>query len=254
MGKHSRALPTQDQVVVIPPNADRGQDMVLAPVNTPPGESRGSKFKSFFKRSKKDKIILSEKDARILAQVKRRAKILDTGLNLGVAKVGLDPIIGLVPVLGDAVTMFLAMQVIYTAQKADIPKSLTQKMLFNVAVDFGLGLVPVLGDFADFVFKANDRNAKLFEEFLYERAAAQAAEREAQEARGVHLATPRAAAGTGSNVPPPPPIRSPAPTHSQNQYNHNNAADSSSGRGFFGGRSHNDQTVIQMDQRTVPVK
>ena len=45
-----------------------------------------------------------------------------------------------------------------------------------------MGLVPVIGDIADFLFKANARNAKLFEDYLYERAAVRAAEAEAEAA------------------------------------------------------------------------
>ncbi|KAG0370511.1 hypothetical protein BGZ54_006026 [Gamsiella multidivaricata] len=223
----SRHYPTQqqEQIVVVPPNPSINQDMVLAPL---PAEPRGSKFKNFFKRDKKARIVLSERDARILAQVKRRAKILDTGVNLGFARFGLDPIIGLVPVLGDAATMFLALQVVYTAQKADIPKSLTQRMLFNVALDFGIGLVPVLGDIGDFLFKANDKNAKLFEQFLYERAATEAAEAEAAAARN-RVATPSAAATAAPG------------TH----HHHNNTASTS--KGFFGrfGGGHHDQQQQQ---------
>ncbi|KAG0280172.1 hypothetical protein BGZ96_001654 [Linnemannia gamsii] len=169
-------------VVAIPPN--RNQEMVLVPEER---ESKGSKFKSFFTGGKKKaKIVLSPRDAEILAQVKRRAKVLDTAIDLGVAKIGLDPILGLIPIAGDAITLAIAMRLIHTAQKADIPKSLTHQMLFNVMLDFGMGLVPVVGDIADFLFKANQRNAKLFEDFLYERAAAQAAEAEQQAATKAH--------------------------------------------------------------------
>jgi len=63
-------------------------------VNVPAQESTGSKLKSFFRRDKKAKTVLSERDARVLEQVKRRAKVLDTGVDLGCAKIGLDPIIG----------------------------------------------------------------------------------------------------------------------------------------------------------------
>jgi len=150
-------------------------------------ESQSSRFKSFFTGGKKkNQIVLSARDAEILAQVKKRAKVLDTAINLGFAKFGLDPILGLIPVAGDAITLMIAMRLIHTAQKADIPKSLTQKMLFNVALDFGMGLVPVVGDIADFLFKANQKNAKLFEDFLYERAAQQAAEAERQAAANFH--------------------------------------------------------------------
>jgi hypothetical protein len=76
-------------VVNIPPNATIDQEVVLERE-----QRKGSKFKSFFSRNKKAKVVLSERDAEILRQVKRRAKILDTGLNLGCARIGLDPIIG----------------------------------------------------------------------------------------------------------------------------------------------------------------
>lgn len=45
---------------------------------------------------------------------------------------------GLIPVAGDAITLVMAMNLIRTAQQADIPKELTTKMLFNVAIDFGV--------------------------------------------------------------------------------------------------------------------
>ncbi|KAG0325522.1 hypothetical protein BGZ99_000576 [Dissophora globulifera] len=178
----------QDQVVVIP-------------AQTPKRE------KSKWKFWKKDevKVVLSERDAEILAQVKRRAKILDTGLSFGCGRVGLDPILGLVPFAGDLITLLLAMRLIYTAQKANIPKWLTQKMVFNVAIDFAMGMVPILGDIGDFFFKANDRNAKLFEAYLYERAAAAADKEVVTEQANVQIPPPppvrgHTGAGTGSNV------------------------------------------------------
>ncbi|KAI1320455.1 hypothetical protein EDD11_000840 [Mortierella claussenii] len=223
----------QSYVVAVPPDPAHNQDMVLVREEQ---ESRGSKLKGFFKRSNKKKITLSSRDAQILAQVKTRAKVLDTGLNLGFAKIGIDPIIGLVPVAGDAITMMLALRLIHTAQKADIPKSLTQRMLFNVALDFGIGLVPVIGDFGDFLFKANDKNAKLFEAYLYERAAAQAAEVEAAAASRARLATPPTAAA---------PV---APNYNTNK--------SSQGFSFFGRGHHQDRhqpqhTAVEMGSVAV---
>ncbi|KAG0277922.1 hypothetical protein BGZ95_005075 [Linnemannia exigua] len=178
-----------------------GQEIVLVPEQR---ESKSSKLKSFFTGGKKKaKTVLSARDAEILAQVKRRAKVLDTAIDLGVAKIGLDPILGLIPIAGDAITMMIALRLIHTAQKADIPKSLTQKMLMNVALDFGMGLIPLVGDVADFLFKANQRNAKLFEEFLYERAANQAAEAEAaaatQRNHQIHQQQQAAAAHAAAN-------------------------------------------------------
>ncbi|KAF9911175.1 hypothetical protein BX616_010646 [Lobosporangium transversale] len=178
----------QEFVVTVPPNQDTNQVSI------------GSRIKKFFKADDKKNIMLSQRDSDVLAKVKRRAKVLDTGLDLGVAKIGIDPILGLVPVAGDAITMFLALRLIHTAQEADIPKSLTQRMLLNVAIDFGLGLVPVLGDIGDFLFKANDKNAKLFEEFIYERAAKQAAQQAAAAAAVANLAVPAVASQSNTTT------------------------------------------------------
>ncbi len=54
-----------------------------------------------------------------------------------------------------------------------LPQMLRARMMFNVALDFGLGLVPVLGDLADAVFRANTRNAWLLEVYLTKKAEAQ---------------------------------------------------------------------------------
>ncbi|KAF9106514.1 hypothetical protein BGX29_009326 [Mortierella sp. GBA35] len=216
-------------VVAIPPDRAHGQEMVLVPEER---KSKGSKFKSFFTGGKKkNKIVLSARDAEILAQVKKRAKVLDTAIDLGVAKIGLDPILGLIPIAGDAITMAIALRLIHTAQKADIPKSLTQKMLFNVALDFGMGLIPLVGDVADFLFKANQRNAILFEEFLYERAAAQAAEAEAAAAAAAATALAQqqaAAAANGTHLPQQQQQQQPAK------------------KGWFSRGTDKDQTVVEM--------
>ncbi|KAF9583435.1 hypothetical protein BGW38_009486 [Lunasporangiospora selenospora] len=179
----------QDHVIDIPPENHHRHHRRQS------SASSGNKFMNMFRSNKKAKVMLSERDAEILASVKRRAKILDTGINLGVVRIGLDPILGLIPVAGDFVTLLMALRLVHTAQKADIPKELTAKMMANIVIDFGSGLVPVIGDVFDFLFKANDRNAKLFEEYLYKRAAAQQADAE------------RAAAAAAAAATRPPPAR-----------------------------------------------
>lgn len=65
--------------------------------------------------------------------------------------------------------------VVQTCQKIDggLPATLRARMMFNVVLDFGLGLVPFLGDIADAVFRANTRNAWLLEMYLTKKAEAQ---------------------------------------------------------------------------------
>lgn len=62
----------------------------------------------------------------------------------------------------------MALMVVKTCQKIDggLPATLRARMMFNIALDFGLGLIPLLGDIADAVFRANTRNAWLLEMYL----------------------------------------------------------------------------------------
>ncbi|CAG8538552.1 9534_t:CDS:2 [Gigaspora rosea] len=94
---------------------------------------------------------LTDKEARILKKVKKRAELLDIGLC-------------------DFMTTYLSLMLIKLAMQVDLPRHVIMQMTFNVFVDFMLGLVPVLGDFIDFLYMANIRNAILLEEFLVDRA------------------------------------------------------------------------------------
>jgi hypothetical protein len=78
------------------------------------------------------------------------------------SRVGLDPIVGLVPILGDVVTSIVAAWIVLEAARFRLPGVVLVRMCINVAVDFVFGLVPFLGDAFDLVFKANTRNLELF--------------------------------------------------------------------------------------------
>lgn len=78
------------------------------------------------------------------------------------SRVGLDPIIGLVPFLGDIVTSLVAMWIVVEAARFKLPTVVLARMIVNAGVDFLFGLVPFLGDAFDLVYKANTRNLELF--------------------------------------------------------------------------------------------
>lgn len=63
--------------------------------------------------------------------------------------------------------------VLRTCQQVEggLPATVKSKMLFNIILDFGIGLVPFLGDIADALFRANTRNAVELEKFLREKGA-----------------------------------------------------------------------------------
>jgi hypothetical protein len=83
-------------------------------------------------------------------------------------RVGLDPILGLLPGLGDLVSPLFTAGILWQARELGIPKVVQLRMIFNVAIDTVVGLVPVLGDLFDFAWKANDMNMALLERHAHE--------------------------------------------------------------------------------------
>jgi hypothetical protein len=77
-------------------------------------------------------------------------------------KVGLDPIIGLIPIAGDAVAALVGAWVILEAARFGIPRIVLARMVLNLSVDLAIGLIPLIGDLTDFVFTSNSRNLDLF--------------------------------------------------------------------------------------------
>ncbi len=81
-------------------------------------------------------------------------------------KIGLEPIIGLVPVAGDIVGLLLSSVIIIEGVRVGAPPHLIARMIGITVIDALSGLVPVLGDLFDFAFKANRRNAELLTRHL----------------------------------------------------------------------------------------
>jgi hypothetical protein len=78
-------------------------------------------------------------------------------------RIGLDPILGLLPVVGDAPAAAASAYVVATAAAVGVPRATLARMLLVVAVDAVVGSLPVVGDVFDAVFKANVRNVRLLE-------------------------------------------------------------------------------------------
>ncbi|NQX93569.1 MAG: DUF4112 domain-containing protein [Erythrobacter sp.] len=85
------------------------------------------------------------------------------GVNL---PVGLDALIGLVPVLGDVITTALGAYIVWEARNLGLSKWQLTRMGANVAVDTVLGLVPLVGDAADLMFRSNTRNLRIIKKHL----------------------------------------------------------------------------------------
>lgn len=80
--------------------------------------------------------------------------------------VGLDSLVGLVPVLGDFVTTVMGAYLVWEAKNLGMPKWKLWRMAGNVGFDALLGAVPVVGDAADFLFRSNTRNLRIVKKHL----------------------------------------------------------------------------------------
>lgn len=110
---------------------------------------------------------MRDADARTLAALRRWSVLLDSAFRVPGTSLtfGLDPILGLVPGIGDlAAPVFTALLLLH-AVRLRIPRVVQIRMLMNAALDFGIGIVPVVGDLFDFGWKANVRNLALLERY-----------------------------------------------------------------------------------------
>lgn len=81
-------------------------------------------------------------------------------------RVGLDAIIGLLPVAGDLVAAGMGLYLVWEARNLGLPRWKIWRMLGNVGLDALLGSVPVAGDLFDFLYKSNTRNLKIVRRHL----------------------------------------------------------------------------------------
>ncbi len=79
-------------------------------------------------------------------------------------KIGLDPLIGAIPVGGEVVSTLISAYLIYVAYELRLPTPVLARMGVNVAIDLLIGAVPVVGDIGDIFWKSNSMNFKLLEE------------------------------------------------------------------------------------------
>lgn len=94
------------------------------------------------------------------------AELLEIRFSLFGFRFGLEPVISLFPILGDLVSLGLSLYIIAIARHMNVPASIISAMVGNVTIDFLIGLIPVIGEIGDFMYKANSRNLKLLEDYL----------------------------------------------------------------------------------------
>lgn len=96
-----------------------------------------------------------------LAQV--LAQFLDASLTIPgtTIKFGLDPLIGLIPGIGDLISNGIGSSLLFLATKAGVPRIVILRMSFNIVINMVIGAIPVIGDLFSIWFKSNLQNAQL---------------------------------------------------------------------------------------------
>jgi hypothetical protein len=83
-------------------------------------------------------------------------------------RVGLDALLGLVPVAGDLISAGIGLYIVAQARELGASPWLQARMIGNLLVDAAVGAVPIAGDLADVYFKAHRRNLRLLQKSLGE--------------------------------------------------------------------------------------
>ena len=105
---------------------------------------------------------------RRVARLREWAGLLDNAFGIPGTRLrfGWDPILGLVPGIGDLIAPAYGIAIIVTAAQLGVPRVVQVRMLLTAAVDLVVGSIPVVGDVFDFVWRANYRNMALLERHL----------------------------------------------------------------------------------------
>jgi hypothetical protein len=100
-----------------------------------------------------------------MERVRAVSRLLDEAIEIPVLnyRIGLDPILGILPVGGDAVSAAISLYIVAEGARMGASRDTVLKMLFNIGVDAVIGSIPVLGTLIDAVWKANERNVALLE-------------------------------------------------------------------------------------------
>lgn len=110
---------------------------------------------------------MSANDVRV-AKLNRMATLLDSQFKIPLTqfRIGVDSLLGLVPVYGDVLSFLLSLYIIIQIARMGVPAPILVRICFNSFMDFVIGLVPFLGDFADIFFRSNLKNVQLAQKYF----------------------------------------------------------------------------------------
>lgn len=123
--------------------------------------------------------VVGTRESPQVERLRRLARLLDSAIEIPGTqfRFGLDPIIGLVPGIGDVIGAIFSTLIIFQAARLGASRAILIRMMTNVAVDTLVGEIPLFGDLFDFGWKSNTRNIALLEQHLDRPAATKVASR-----------------------------------------------------------------------------
>lgn len=100
-------------------------------------------------------------------RLERLAWYLDSAVRIPGTQVrlGLDPLIGLVPLIGDSISALISCYILNEAAQMGIPRSVLIRMGINIVLDATVGAIPLIGDIFDVTWRANRRNVQLLQDY-----------------------------------------------------------------------------------------
>lgn len=109
--------------------------------------------------------ITGDDPASRMRRVRVLAQLLDNSITIPGTnrKIGLDPIVGLIPGVGDLIGAVLSAYIILEAARADVSGFMLVRMVMNVGFDTLLGSIPLVGDVFDAAWKSNTKNVAMLE-------------------------------------------------------------------------------------------
>lgn len=103
-----------------------------------------------------------------IARLDTLARIMDSAVQIPGTNIrmGVDALLGLLPVIGDAISATISSYLIWEAKQMGVSKFMLARMAGNVAIDTVIGAVPFAGDIFDVAYKSNMKNVALLKKHV----------------------------------------------------------------------------------------
>ncbi len=107
----------------------------------------------------------------MLAKLQQLSNLMDRAFTLPGTNIrfGVDSLVGLIPVIGDTLSVAVSGYIYSFAKRAGVPWHKRKHMVWNIFIDWLIGLIPLFGDIFDVGFKANSKNVDIITTYVQRR-------------------------------------------------------------------------------------